>query len=94
LMYWIRSRCWAEFGTAIEIMEATEGNMTTEALNFPVFHSDQGVESDTVQFSREDRIADVTKAKDLDLAKPRQAATCPASRRSTDGITGVCIRSV
>src|ERR1041385_7038129 len=43
--------------------------MTTDTLNFPVFHSDQGVETDTVQFSAETKVADVTKAKDLVLAQ-------------------------
>ena len=41
--------------------------MTTDTLNFPVFHSDQGIGSDTVEFVRESKIADVTKAKDIVL---------------------------
>ena len=54
-------------GTALEIKEAAEGIMTTDTLNFPVFHSDQGVESDTVQFSQRtaDGVTDITKVKDL-----------------------------
>jgi len=43
--------------------------MTTDTLNFPVFHSDQGVGSDTVQFTSETKVADLTKAKDFELAQ-------------------------
>ena len=43
--------------------------MTTETLNFPVFHSEQGIESDIVNFSSNVAIGDVTKAKDLELTK-------------------------
>lgn len=44
--------------------------MTTETLNFPVFHSDQGVEMDEVKFSTEDaKFADIGKAPDFELAK-------------------------
>ena len=42
--------------------------MTTETLNFPVFHSKQGVEADEVRFAAERRITDLTKATDFELA--------------------------
>src|SRR5436190_4105349 len=43
--------------------------MTTETLNFPVFHSEQGVKTDEVRFFLDGSIADVGKATDLQLAK-------------------------
>ena len=43
--------------------------MTTETLNFPVFHSDQGVGTDVVQFSGTQPAVDLTKAKDFDLTQ-------------------------
>ncbi len=43
--------------------------MTTETLNFPVFHSDQGVKTDEVKFFLDGSIADVGKATDLQLAR-------------------------
>jgi len=43
--------------------------MTTETLNFPVFHSEQGVKTDEVRFFLDGTIADVAKANDLQLAK-------------------------
>lgn len=44
--------------------------MTTDTLNFPVFHSEQGVNSDEVLFSpTSTAIADLGKAKDFDLTK-------------------------
>lgn len=42
--------------------------MTTETLSFPVFHSDQGVKVDQVAFTT-DTTLDVSKAKDLELAR-------------------------
>jgi hypothetical protein len=43
--------------------------MTTETLNFPVFHSEQGVKTDDVRFFLDGSIADVAKANDLQLAR-------------------------
>src|SRR6185503_8270481 len=43
--------------------------MITETLNFPVFHSEQGVQADEVQFSLERSMGDVTKVSDFDLAQ-------------------------
>lgn len=43
--------------------------MTTETLNFPVFHSEQGVEADVVRFAGSDLPADLSKVKDLELTK-------------------------
>lgn len=43
--------------------------MTTETLNFPVFHSDQGVETDYVVFKAESSALDISKVKDFDLAQ-------------------------
>lgn len=43
--------------------------MTTETLNFPVFHSEQGVRTDEVKFFLDGSIADVGKATDLQLAR-------------------------
>ena len=47
--------------------------MTTQTLNFPVFHSDQGVVADDVFFINEALSGDISKAKDIDLT--RAAAT-------------------
>ena len=43
--------------------------MTTDTLNFPVFHSEQGVETDEVRFFLDGSIANVDKATDLQLAR-------------------------
>jgi RNA polymerase sigma-70 factor (ECF subfamily) len=43
--------------------------MTTETLNFPVFHSEQGVKADDVKFFLDGSIADVGKATDIQLAR-------------------------
>jgi len=43
--------------------------MTTETLNFPVFHSDQGVSSDEVQFAAAAKKVDTAKTPDLQLAR-------------------------
>ena len=43
--------------------------MTTETLNFPVFHSEQGIESDNVMFSAAATILDLATAKDIELTK-------------------------
>ncbi|MBV9670225.1 MAG: RNA polymerase sigma factor [Acidobacteriales bacterium] len=70
--------------------------MTTDTLNFPVFHSDQGVESDTVQFSQEQRLADVTKAKDLVLAQSAAGGDMASFeelyRRHHRRVYSICLR--
>lgn len=43
--------------------------MTTETLNFPVFHSEQGVDTDYVVFKAESSALDISKIKDFDLAQ-------------------------
>ena len=43
--------------------------MTTETLNFPVFHSEHGIESDIVNFSSNVAARDITKIADFELAK-------------------------
>jgi len=44
--------------------------MTTDTLNFPVFHSEQGVDTDEVLFtSNTNKIADLGTAKDFELTK-------------------------
>ena len=70
--------------------------MTTDTLNFPVFHSDQGIGSDTVQFSNETRVADVTKAKDLELTKAAangdMASFEELYRRHHRRVYSICLR--
>jgi len=80
--------------------EATEGIMTTDTLNFPVFHSDQGVESDTVQFSHDEktanRVTDITKLKDLELAQAAANGDMPSFeelyRRHHRRVYSICLR--
>ncbi|MEJ7622637.1 MAG: RNA polymerase sigma factor [Pyrinomonadaceae bacterium] len=43
--------------------------MTTETLDFPVFHSEQGIGADTVQFAGAAPVVDLSKAKDFDLTQ-------------------------
>jgi len=43
--------------------------MRSETLDFPVFHSGQGVESDVVKFAAEGLSGDIAKIADFDLAK-------------------------
>ena len=74
--------------------------MTTDTLNFPVFHSDQGVESDTVQFSHDEktanRVTDITKAKDLELAQAAANGDMPSFeelyRRHHRRVYSICLR--
>ena len=72
--------------------------MTTDTLNFPVFHSDQGVESDTVQFSQKtaDRVTDITKVKDLELAQSAANGDMPGFeelyRRHHRRVYSICLR--
>ena len=74
--------------------------MTTDTLNFPVFHSDQGVESDTVQFSHDEktanRVTDITKLKDLELAQAAANGDMPSFeelyRRHHRRVYSICLR--
>ncbi len=43
--------------------------MTSETLNFPVFHSEQGVDTDVVRFTDDTKALDLTKAKDFELTQ-------------------------
>lgn len=43
--------------------------MTTETLNFPVFHSEQGVDTDYVVFRTEGSALEISKMKDFELAQ-------------------------
>lgn len=43
--------------------------MTTETLNFPVFHSEQGVDTDYVVFKAEGSALEISKMKDFELAQ-------------------------
>jgi len=70
--------------------------MTVETLNFPVFHSDQGVEADTVQFAEAPAIADVGSATDLELTKVaangNMAAFEEIYRRHHRRVYSICLR--
>lgn len=43
--------------------------MTTDTLNFPVFHSEQGIDMDEVLFTSNAKVLDLGTAKDFDLTK-------------------------
>jgi len=70
--------------------------MTTETLNFPVFHSKQGVETDEVKFALERRIADLGKATDFELATAAaqgdMAAFEEVYKRHHRRVYSVCLR--
>ncbi len=70
--------------------------MTTETLNFPVFHSKQGVVADEVLFSTESYIGDISKAKDFDLtraaAKGDMAAFEEVYTRHHRRVYSICLR--
>jgi RNA polymerase sigma-70 factor (ECF subfamily) len=70
--------------------------MTTETLDFPVFHSNQGVEADDVKFAVERRIADLNKATDFELATAASqgdmAAFEEVYRRHHRRVYSVCLR--
>ena len=58
------------FGTAIEVVLDEGGNtMTTNTLNFPVFHSEQGVETDIVNFPMDSAVGDLKTATDFQLTQ-------------------------
>ena len=70
--------------------------MTTETLNFPVFHSNQGVQTDEVQFTAEPAIADLGKAADFQLAQAasrgNMAAFEEVYRRHHRRVYSICLR--
>lgn len=71
--------------------------MTTETLNFPVFHSDQGVGADEVRFANNSiNTVEIGKAKDLDLAKTAahgdMAAFEELYKRHHRRVYSVCLR--
>jgi len=70
--------------------------MTTETLNFPVFHSEQGIESDIVNFSSRVAIGDLPKATDLQLTKVAangdMAAFEEIYRRHHRRVYSICLR--
>jgi RNA polymerase sigma-70 factor (ECF subfamily) len=70
--------------------------MTTRTLNFPVFHSEQGVQSDEVRFAADQPIADVGKATDFDLAQVASRGNMVAFeeiyRRHHRRVYSICLR--
>jgi RNA polymerase sigma-70 factor, ECF subfamily len=70
--------------------------MTTETLNFPVFHSEQGVKIDEVAFAPDTSISDVGTAKDIELAKVaaqgNMAAFEEIYKRHHRRVYSVCLR--
>ncbi len=70
--------------------------MTTETLNFPVFHSEQGVKIDEVAFAPDTFIADVGTAKDIELARVaaqgNMASFEELYRRHHRRVYSVCLR--
>jgi RNA polymerase sigma-70 factor (ECF subfamily) len=70
--------------------------MTTETLNFPVFHSEQGVKADEVKFASQPRVADLAKATDFELATAASqgdmAAFEEVYRRHHRRVYSVCLR--
>ena len=70
--------------------------MTTDTLNFPVFHSEQGVNTDEVLFTTVNSIADVSTAKDIELTKVAangdMAAFEEIYKRHHRRVYAVCLR--
>lgn len=70
--------------------------MTTQTLNFPVFHSDQGIETDVVQFAGLKMAGDLSKVKDLELTKAAaqgdMAAFEEIYKRHHRRVYSVCLR--
>jgi RNA polymerase sigma-70 factor (ECF subfamily) len=70
--------------------------MTTDTLNFPVFHSEQGVKADDVMFANENAVANVAKATDFELAqvasKGNMAAFEEIYRRHHRRVYSICLR--
>ena len=70
--------------------------MTTQTLNFPVFHSEQGVGTDEVRFVADEPIADVGKATDFELAQVAARGNMVAFeeiyRRHHRRVYSICLR--
>jgi RNA polymerase sigma-70 factor, ECF subfamily len=70
--------------------------MTTETLNFPVFHSEQGVQADDVRFSGPPKLANLSKATDFELATAAaqgdMAAFEEVYKRHHRRVYSVCLR--
>ncbi len=70
--------------------------MTTDTLNFPVFHSEQGVNTDDVLFPTGSSIADLSTAKDIELtkvaAKGDMAAFEEIYKRHHRRVYAICLR--
>ena len=70
--------------------------MTTDTLNFPVFHSEQGVNKDDVLFSMDNSIGDVSTAKDIELTRVAahgdMAAFEEIYKRHHRRVYSVCLR--
>lgn len=70
--------------------------MTTEALSFPVFHSDQGISTDEVVFAATAPRNDIKKTADLELAKYAAGGDMPAFEeiynRHHRRVYSICLR--
>lgn len=70
--------------------------MTTEALSFPVFHSDQGISTDEVVFAATAPRNDIKKTADLELAKYSAGGDMPAFEeiysRHHRRVYSICLR--
>ena len=82
---------------AQQLKDSGRGNkMTTETLNFPVFHSNQGVGTDDVRFLMDRAILDLGKATDFELAKAAaggdMAAFEEVYKRHHRRVYSVCLR--
>lgn len=70
--------------------------MNTETLNFPVFHSDQGVKTDNVQFVEMNSSIDIGKVADLELARSAAGGDMAAFeelyKRHHRRVYSVCLR--
>lgn len=70
--------------------------MITETLNFPVFHSEQGVETDEVRFTADTQKVDLVSAKDLVLTQLASSGDMGAFeeiyRRHHRRVYSICLR--
>lgn len=70
--------------------------MTTETLNFPVFHSEQGVDTDYVVFKAEASALEISKMKDFPLAQSASTGDMAAFeelyKRHHRRVYSICLR--
>lgn len=70
--------------------------MTTDTLTFPVFHSEQGVDTDEVKFATNNSVMDLATAKDFDLtrvaANGDMAAFEEVYKRHHRRVYSICLR--